>query len=206
MNKKLFLLLLLIAGFVKGTHCHAQTGADNDSLRHEFIKQLVCDPLINSAYIAVPINGETYMVRSAELYYYMGKGKLLVPEDMIKMIEDMLDGTSDIIWDINDTYAKDIELKNCKYEEVPEVSEIAKKGKEFFINYYFRDNRVLKNSVIFGKEDINDVTQEDIEKASKVFPRKEKAIIYYLFQWRVPCRNDCETGTLVIDYKDYNKL
>lgn len=206
MKKKLFLLLILIAGFVKGTPCHAQTEVDNDSLRHEFITLIANDPVINSLYIAVPINGEVYVITKNALRHFMRKGESFSPESMIKMIEDMLDGTSDIVWDIDDTYAKDVELKNCKYEEVPEVSEIAKKGKEYFINYYFRDNRVLKNSVVFGKEDINDVTQEDIEKASKVFPRKEKAIIYYLFQWRVPCRNACETGTLIIDYKDYNKF
>ena len=203
MNKIILLLLLLIAGFVKGTPCHAQTEVNNDSLRHEFIMKIVTDPHFNSLYVALPINKEIYVKPFFYLRKFLTNGRNLSSEEAVKLIEDMLDGKSDIVWDLDNVYGRHVNIRNSKYIEVPEVSEVAKKGKEYFINYYFRDNLILKNSVIFGKDDINEVTQKEKKKVSKTFRQKEKAIIYYLFQWRVPCRNDCETGTLIIDY---NKL
>ena len=163
-----------------------------DSLRHEFIMQIVTDAHINSLYLAIPINGNTYIDTHLSLYHFLCNGHNLTPDEEVKLIEAMLDGKSDIVWDLNNSYANRIRLKDRIYEDVPIVSDVAKKGKEYFINYYFNEVGMLKDT------GIHNVLHEGMEE------KEIKAIIYYLFQWGVPCRYTCETGTLIIDYDYFN--
>ena len=60
-----------------------------------------------------------------------------------------------------------------------EIEDVAKNGKEYFIEYYFRG--------LFIKAGLSDETKN--------------AIVYQLFQWNIPVMNDCESGFIILPYQ-----
>ena len=56
---------------------------------------------------------------------------------------------------------------------------MAKNGKDYFIEYYFRGP--------FIKAGLSDETKN--------------AIVYQLFQWNIPVMNDCESGFITLPYQ-----
>lgn len=112
------------------------------------------------------------LIDNDDLYFYFHEKRGLNEEEYKKYIASFLNQNSILELTKNDLNKYGfLEVKNNK-----EVNADAKKGKDFFLNKYFK-NRVI----------IDGVTNE-----------KRNYIITVLYDWEIPSKIDDETGYLVI--------
>lgn len=143
-----------------------------------FLKKVCSDQRRNSYYIVVQINNDDYVVSNSYFNYILTKEGILGDDEYISVVENNI--VNGINFVLDNKVMEEYHLRNNKYISVAEISIYAWAGKEEFIRHYFTDNHTLKDP----------------------YQKYETAIIYQLFSWEIPCWNDCETGTLMIDYND----
>lgn len=115
-------------------------------------------------------NKDSYIIQNHNLFNYLQNTDKVSKEDYIKIMRDKLANKMPLTID-NPTsnFIKISDNENVKIN--------AKKGLTLFIETYF-DNRI--------------VLKENVTEAEKI------AIIQQLFEWKVPCKIDDETGYLII--------
>ena len=113
---------------------------------------------------------ESYIIQNHNLFNYLKNTKKISKENYINIMKDKLTKKTPLIIDNpNSNFIKISKNEN--------VESNAKKGLAEFIKTYFDNEKVLKENIV------------EVEKI---------AIIQKLFEWKVPCKIDDETGYLII--------
>lgn len=136
-----------------------------------FIDKLTDDFGRYSLYISIKTEDNTkYIIENDDLFFCLKNQNSLDKKQYQEYVKDNL------------TYGKSFKIINLnsnfiKVYNVPSVEAQAQKGIDKFIKKYFDNGKTLKDNI------------SDREKV---------AIIQKLFEWKIACKIDCETGYLVI--------
>ncbi|MCE2504179.1 MAG: hypothetical protein J4G05_09015 [Chlorobi bacterium] len=132
----------------------------------------------HSYFVVIELKADTELipiiVETGELFYFLSKHKSYTKEQYVNTLKSSLINKIPL-------YLGDIRYKDSlRYHELgacDNIKEIAKKGKEAFVGFYF-NNKVLKKPV----------SDDELY-----------CIVYHLFKWYIPARIDDESGYLKID-------
>jgi hypothetical protein len=135
----------------------------SDFKRHSYFISLRCQFLDDSG---------IYVVENNDLYFLLHKLNSVNESSYKRLIKNKLYDNATLIINMNVT------SNFMKVNENNNINLNAKKGEIFFIDFYFRNKKVIKK----------EITKEE-----------EVSIIHTLFKWDIACKCDDETGVLLID-------
>jgi len=146
-----------------------------------FYKKLLTDFSNNSYYVFAVIASEgkenEIIVPNLDLYDYFKYYEKMSKKQYCKKLTRILSKQEKLIFK---TPTNNHNFLIVNYNE--EVENISKKGKEYFLKYYF--NSFNYDSNYYLKNNIDE--------------QKQRYIIKKLFQWRILISRSCETGSLII--------
>lgn len=114
------------------------------------------------------------VLENEKLFKYLFKKKLITnKKEYIEFVKKILKNNEELnVKDINKIAA----IGEIVTDEENEVEVIIKSGKDYFINYYFKD-KIMKEGISSNKK---------------------KYIIKHLFEFQIPCYTDDESGFITI--------
>lgn len=136
-----------------------------------FIDKLIDDFGRYSLYISIKTEDNTkYIIENDDLFYCLKNQNSIDKKQYQKYVKDRLThGNSFKIINLNSNFSRVCNVSGIEAQ--------AQKGIDKFINKYFDNGKTLKGGIT---------------------DRERVAIIQKLFEWKVACKIDCETGYLII--------
>jgi len=152
--------------------------------QNTFLDNVTSDKRFYGPYVVVPAFIDSSFcniaVKNKELYSFLLYSDIVDSSGYSAYVLSIINGERSFYY--SQKKRKKIERLDFEVINIPDsVRNIAEKGKDFFINYYFFDKSGLKEE----------------------YMQYKTAIIYFLFKWEIPVTTPCETGGLHIS--DFEK-